>query len=36
MGEEDGGRGRVRWPWRSSVADARVPGTGPSVEELGG
>ena len=30
------GRGRVRWPRRSSVAGARVPGTGPSAEELGG
>jgi len=35
-GEEDGGRGRVRWPRRSSVAGARVPGMGPSAEELSG
>ena len=35
-GEEDGGEGRVRWLRRSSVAGARVPGTGPGAEELGG
>ena len=36
VGEEDEGGGRVRWPRRSSVAGARVPGTGPSAEELSG